>query len=97
MKNKTIICLMIMLLPGSSYAIRGMTDNEVRKNIIDGFTSSFKGDCACPENKDSKGNRCGDSSAYFKSNSDNSVKCYPADVTEDEVQDYRDQYNIPVL
>ena len=95
--KKYAIAFFIVTLPFSSHALKAMTDDQVKQNIIDGWTSSYKGDCACPENKDPKGNRCGDSSAYFRNNPDNLIKCYPADVTETDIEQYREEFNIPVL
>ena len=97
MKYFRPILLLCIIVPAFVQALPAMTDKDIRKNILDGYLSNFKGECACPESKDSKNVRCGENSSYFKNNANGDIKCYPADITDDEVNDYRDKYNVPQL
>jgi hypothetical protein len=98
MKTKTLsIILAIVLLPSVSNAMKPMTDDEIRKLIIKGDASKFTDQCRCPFDTLKENNReCGDNSAYFQKPAEEKPKCYPEDVQQYEVNDYRSQYGIPV-
>lgn len=54
--------------------------------------------CPCPYSKDIYGKECGNSSVYFQyaDGDPNKIPCYPQDIQDWQITDYRNQYNIPV-
>lgn len=65
-----------------------MTDEQVRQAIIRQSIASYSGNCPCPYNTDRAGRRCGARSAYSRPGGA-SPKCFASDVSEAEVQRYR--------
>ncbi|HRE32197.1 MAG TPA: hypothetical protein PLD88_09520 [Candidatus Berkiella sp.] len=53
--------------------------------------------CPCPYSKDIKGKECGNSSVYFQyqDGDPNKIPCYPEDIQDWQITDYRQQYDIP--
>lgn len=54
--------------------------------------------CPCPYSKDIYGRDCGNNSVYFQypDGDPNKIPCYPQDIQDWQITDYRNQYNIPV-
>ncbi|MCS5712531.1 hypothetical protein [Candidatus Berkiella aquae] len=54
--------------------------------------------CPCPYSKDIKGKECGNSSVYFQypDGDPNKIPCYPEDIQDWQITDYRQQYDIPI-
>lgn len=101
MKIYAYTLLLLGLVTPHAYALKPMTDNEVKTMIIQGSVSAFQGDCPCPYSMHTIGDenarqnvQCGQDSAYFK-NRANKPKCYPEDITPSDLNLYRAQYNIP--
>jgi hypothetical protein len=51
--------------------------------------ASYPGRCPCPYFADRAGRSCGGRSAYSRAGG-YSVKCYPADISADEIKTFRD-------
>lgn len=64
------------------------TDAEIRKRMIAESIDSYPGPCACPYQTARNGSRCGRRSAYDREGG-YAPLCYPSDVTDDMVADYR--------
>lgn len=64
------------------------TDAEIKQAIINESIASYRGNCPCPYNTDRAGHQCGRRSAYSRPGGASPV-CYPNDVTEKMVDDYR--------
>lgn len=67
-----------------------LTDAEIRKILIQQSIANYPGNCPCPYNLASNGSRCGKRSAYSKPGG-YSPLCYPADVSDKTVEDFRKQ------
>lgn len=64
------------------------SDAEIKQEIIADSISSYRGSCPCPYNIDRAGRSCGLRSAYSRPGGA-SPTCYPADVSQQMVDDYR--------
>ena len=64
------------------------TDAQIKQEIISQSIASYAGSCPCPYNTDRAGRRCGARSAYSRPGGASPL-CYPADVTQKMVDDYR--------
>lgn len=95
--NQVIIVFTILSLPSICHAIKQMTDTEIKEEIIKGSITDFQGDCPCPYTKDQTGKECGNTSAYFTYQPVNRPSCYPDDITQNQIYEYRAKYNIPQL
>ncbi len=95
MKAKGLLILFTLGSINAVYASDGkpLPDGEARDLIIRGSISSYEGDCPCPYSIDKERNECGENSAYRQS--PGSIKCYPGDISEDELQQFRSNSNIP--
>ncbi len=96
MKKTLLLSLIFASAIPSVYAFREMkpmTDGQIRSHIIDGILQSYEGDCPCPFSKNKlTGKPCGDDSEYFRTRG--RILCYPRDVSDAEVNFYRQKYMI---
>lgn len=86
----------VLILPVNVYAssTKPLPDGEARDLIIRGNISAFEGECPCPYSEKDTPSRdpCGESSFYNQS--PGSIKCYPGDISDEEVRRFREQYRI---
>lgn len=92
MKNLALLFMFIwMMLPQIVLANKPLTDGDIRNYIVSGSISNYPEVCPCPfstsQGADKQMHECGDQSAYIQN--PESVKCYPGDVTDQEVRQYR--------
>jgi hypothetical protein len=66
----------------------GQTDAGIRQQIIRASIAAYPGSCPCPYNVDRAGRRCGGRSAWSRPGG-YAPRCYPRDVTIEEVAAYR--------
>lgn len=64
------------------------TDDEIAQILIEESIASYPGPCACPYNTARNGSSCGRRSAYSKPRG-YSPLCYREDVSDQEIQQYR--------
>jgi hypothetical protein len=64
------------------------SDAQIRQEIVNASVASYSGSCPCPYNTDRAGRRCGARSAYSRPGGAAPL-CYPSDVTQKMVDDYR--------
>jgi hypothetical protein len=77
------------LSAATALAQAGLKDeNEIRRAILQQSIASYAGNCPCPESRAANGSRCGQRSAYSRAGGA-SVKCYPGDVTANDIERYR--------
>ena len=88
--KKILLVLAFVLIPALSFAI---TDQEVRDMIIKESLQSYPGNCPCPYNLMRNGRSCGGRSAYSRPGG-RSPLCYPKDVTDQMIKNYRAQHNL---
>lgn len=91
----TSALVLAVLLGGAGTAGAGQTapDDEVRQLIIQESIRSYPGSCPCPYNVTRTGSRCGRRSAYSRPGG-YSPLCFPGDVTDDMVRQYRERHRI---
>lgn len=65
-----------------------LSDQAVKQALIGESIASYPGSCPCPYNTDRAGRSCGRRSAYSKPGG-YSPLCYPADITAEMVEYYR--------
>ncbi len=87
--------VLAILLGGAGTASTGQTatDDEIRQLIIQESIQSYPGSCPCPYNVTRNGRRCGRRSAYSRPGGYLPL-CYPSDVTDDMVRQYRERHRI---
>ncbi len=71
-------------------AAAGLSDEDVRRALIQRSIAAYPGNCPCPYNLDRAGRQCGRRSAYSKQGG-YSPLCYPADVTPEMIASYRER------
>ena len=72
---------------------RALTDAQVKQLIIEASIAAYPGNCPCPYNTARNGSRCGGRSAYSRAGG-YAPLCYPSDVTQKMVDDYRARHGI---
>lgn len=94
--RRSVLTLCLMLLyTGAAYgqaaqsAPQNPSDAEIRNLLVQRSIAAYSGACPCPENRNSRGARCGGNSAYSRPGG-NRPLCYPSDVTEAMIQRYRE-------
>lgn len=94
MKYRLQMAVMLLVVASLSFAqeTKPLPDGEVRDLIIRGNISAFEGECPCPYTLDKNKNICGENSSYNQS--PGSVKCYPGDISDQELRQFRSQNNI---
>lgn len=79
-----LICLLLL----TQAAIADVSDDEIRRILIQRSLASYPGNCPCPHNVDRVGRRCGARSAYSKQGGYGPL-CFPSDVTDEMIKKYR--------
>lgn len=69
-------------------ALAFQSDAQIRQRIIRESIASYPGSCPCPYNVDRAGRSCGRRSAYSRPGG-YAPLCYPRDVSDAQVQDWR--------
>lgn len=77
-----------LLLAAGNGRAEPLTDAQIRQRIISQSIANYPGSCACPYSLDRRGHRCGGRSAYSRPGG-YSPLCYPADVSDEQVSEYR--------
>jgi hypothetical protein len=81
------LCLVGVLQAASALAQRA-SDDSIRQMLVEESLAGYPGNCPCPYNRMRNGKLCGDFSAYRKPGG-RSPLCYPRDVTQGMIDDYR--------
>ena len=68
------------------------SDAQIKQEIINESIANYSGSCPCPYNTDRAGRRCGARSAYSRPGGASPL-CYPTDVSQRMVDDYRRRTN----
>ncbi len=95
MKKPVLIAFALCFLPVAVFAAEAgdkasLTDKEIRQILIRQSQAGYPGNCPCPYNRAANGSLCGKRSAYSKPGG-YAPLCYPADVSDAMVQNYRAQ------
>lgn len=65
-----------------------VSDEEIIKAIIYKSIATHRGECACPYERTTEGNKCGRQSAYVRGGSYKPL-CYASDVTTQMIDEFR--------
>jgi hypothetical protein len=68
-----------------------LSDAQIKKALIEDSIAAYDGNCPCPYSRARNGSRCGKRSAYSREGGAAPL-CFPADVTAEMVQAYRDEH-----
>lgn len=80
---------MFLLLSGNSFALNDALSNQkIKKILIQKSINSYSGNCPCPYNTTRNGSRCGGRSAWSRKGG-YAPLCYERDVSDDAVKRYR--------
>lgn len=66
----------------------GLTDNQIKEQIVQESITSYRGNCPCPYNLDRLGSQCGRRSAYSRPGGV-SLIYYPENVTPLMIDNYK--------
>lgn len=69
-----------------------LSDSQIKQLLIEESIAAYDGNCPCPYSRARNGSRCGKRSAYSREGGAAPL-CYPADVTAEMVQTYRDEHS----
>lgn len=97
MKRVIVLGTVVALTLGASPIVAGqttskMTTAQVKEAVIRQSIARYPGVCACPYSVTRSGRRCGRRSAYSKPGG-YAPKCYPQDVSRNEVEAWRRRVN----
>ena len=90
MKPKMLLAVLVFAI-GAALAHAAKppkTDADIKQAIINESIAKYAGSCPCPYSTDRGGRRCGGRSAYSRPGGASPL-CYPNDVTQKMVDDYR--------
>ncbi len=82
------IVILLALFSTVGHAEADISDEQIKKQLIQESIRSYPGRCPCPYNTMSNGRSCGRRSAYSKPGGYSPV-CYSNDVTPDMIERYR--------
>ncbi len=68
-----------------------LTDNQIRKLLIEESIAAYSGNCPCPYSRARNGSRCGRRSAHSRAGGEAPL-CFDSDVSREMVQAYRDAH-----
>ena len=81
------VALAVSFFPACTQA-KAISDDSIKAAIIQKSQENYTGSCPCPDNIDRAGRRCGKRSAYSHPGGASPL-CYPSDVTDEMVKDYK--------
>lgn len=88
---RRLVAMLLILAASSAIAREALTDAQVRDAIIKESVASYLATghpCACPYNLARNGSQCGGRSAYSRPGGASPL-CYPKDVSDGMVADWR--------
>ncbi len=80
----------------SNLTLSKITDDEIKTEILRDYLTyhlRYRGSCPCPEFRSSDNKRCGKRSAWSR-RANKTVLCYKDDVTQDMIDDWREQFSL---
>ena len=92
--NWTVPALCLLVLMGASWATaQSLSDDEIRKLMIEESINNFEGGCPCPYSRTVTGMACGKHSAYIRPGRASPL-CYPENISQKMVDDYRAKHSM---
>lgn len=90
---RLLLLLVLVSLAPSTANAKSMSDADVRQAMIEESIGVYPGNCPCPYNRASNGSRCGKRSAWSRAGG-YAPLCYPEDITDAMVKQYRASHGI---
>lgn len=87
------ILLGLSFLASVAAGAESLTDEQVRKRMIQDSIAAYPGACPCPYSLNRSGRKCGKNSAYSKPGGEAPL-CNPGDISDDQVDKYRKRHKI---
>jgi len=84
---KLVTVLVLLCFSICAFA-RDLSDEQIKKIIIQQSIENYSGNCPCPYNVTRNGSMCGRRSAYSRAGGYAPI-CYPNDVTPDMINRYK--------
>lgn len=91
MASLAILFMMLLLVAPVFADGHPLTDDQVRKALVEKSIASYPGSCPCPYNVAKNGSRCGKRSAWSRAGG-YAPLCYPSDITDAMVKRYREEH-----
>lgn len=88
MKTISGILFASLILATSLVTAEDLTDDQIRKLLIQQSIAAYSGACPCPYNVMRNGRRCGGNSAHSKPGGAEPL-CYESDITDKMIEKYR--------
>ena len=70
---------------------RDLSNDEIKKQMIQKSIAAYPGNCPCPYNSASNGSRCGKRSAYSRAGG-YAPLCFPEDISNDLLSEWRSRH-----
>jgi hypothetical protein len=70
---------------------RDVSNVELWRMIISESIASYARSCPCPYSADRLGQPCGERSAYHRAPSASAPKCFPQDISDEQIARYRER------
>jgi hypothetical protein len=90
MRGTGLIAGLLYLSLSPAAATAELSDEAIRKALIQQSIATYSGNCPCPYNVDRAGRQCGRRSAYSKPGGQNPL-CYSSDVTDEMLARFRNR------
>lgn len=87
------IFLIVTLISLSLEAKKSLSDEQIKKILIEQSIQSYSGRCPCPYSSMKNGRACGRRSAYSRPGGASPL-CYPSDITPNMIQDYKNTNSV---
>jgi hypothetical protein len=86
-RAKRLAAAAFLLVVSAGWAAN-LSDDDIRRILIQQSIAAYPGNCPCPYNLDRAGRSCGKRSAWSRAGG-HSPLCYPSDVSDEMVAEYR--------
>ena len=84
---KLVTVLVLLCFSICAFA-KDLSDEQIKKTIIQKSIANYSGNCPCPYNVTRNGSMCSRRSAYSRAGGYTPI-CYPNDVTPDMINRYK--------
>ena len=85
-----IVTVLVLLCISIGAGARDLSDEQIKKIIIQQSIGNYSGNCPCPYNVTRNGSVCGRRSAYSRAGGYAPI-CYPNDVTQGMINRFKSQ------
>jgi len=83
-----LVTVLVLLCFSIAACARDLSDEQIKKIIIQQSIQNYSGNCPCPYNVTRNGSVCGRRSAYSRAGGYAPI-CYPNDVTQDMINRFK--------